>query len=95
MIFFFPLLKLKNLVIDPTVLDSVLLLRNRKITLALSKILHFKSLKTGKIIKKKKKKKKVPIVGERSSTELEMKLTRRLLFPTAESPINKILNERS
>lgn len=27
---FFPLLKLKNLVIDPTVLDSVWLLRNRK-----------------------------------------------------------------
>lgn len=37
----------------------------------------------------------VPMVGERSSTELEIKLTRRLLLPTPESPINKILNERS
>jgi hypothetical protein len=35
----------------------------------------------------------VPIVGERSRTELEMKLKRRLLLPTPESPINRILNE--
>lgn len=35
------------------------------------------------------------MVGERSSTEPEMKLTRRLLLPTPESPISKILNERS
>lgn len=35
------------------------------------------------------------MVGARSSTELEMKLTRRLLLPTPESPINKILNDRS
>jgi len=41
----------------------------------------------------KKKQKKVPIVGERSRTELEMKLKRRLLLPTPESPINRILNE--
>lgn len=37
----------------------------------------------------------IPMVGARSSTELEMKLTSRLLLPTAESPISKILNERS
>lgn len=37
----------------------------------------------------------LPMVGERSSTELEIKLTSRLLFPTPESPINKILKERS
>ena len=38
---------------------------------------------------------RVPIVGERSSKEEEMKETRRLLLPTPESPINKILNDRS
>ncbi|KAF4379842.1 hypothetical protein G4B88_012765 [Cannabis sativa] len=35
------------------------------------------------------------MVGARLSDVLEMKLTRRLLFPTQESPINKILNDRS
>ena len=36
------------------------------------------------------------MVGERSSTEeLEMKVTSKQLFPTPESPINKILKERS
>ena len=35
------------------------------------------------------------MVGAISSTELEMKLTRKLLLPTPESPINKILNDRS
>jgi len=37
----------------------------------------------------------LPIVGARSSTELEMKLTSKLLLPTPESPINKILKDRS
>jgi len=43
----------------------------------------------------KNEKKKVPMVGERSliESELEMKLRRRLLLPTAESPIKRTLKE--
>lgn len=35
----------------------------------------------------------VPIVGERSSKESEVKRKRRVLFPTPESPINSNLNK--
>ena len=45
--------------------------------------------------KDRSKERRLPMVGERSSTELEMKVTRRLLLPTPQSPINKILNDRS
>lgn len=37
----------------------------------------------------------IPIVGERFVFSLEMKLTSRLLFPTPESPISRILKEKS
>ncbi len=40
-------------------------------------------------------KKKVPTVGKGGSVESETKLTMSLVFPTLESPINKILKERS
>lgn len=45
--------------------------------------------------KRKEEKRREPIVGERSSSELalEIKLRRRLLLPTPESPINKTLKE--